>query len=82
MRLRTREIDSEFKRAAVRAREFGLAILHYSLLSNHIHLIVETPGNQALPQGMRSFAGKLGKAIRRFLVDVDLFSTDVTICEY
>jgi REP element-mobilizing transposase RayT len=65
VRLRVQEIDREFKEAARRAKAFGLAILHYSILNNHIHLIVETGDNLTLAQGMRSFAGKLGKAIRR-----------------
>lgn len=64
-RLRTREFHRQFKVATVRTREFGLFLNHYSLQSNHIHLIAEARDNEALTLGMKSLAGRLGKFIRR-----------------
>lgn len=47
------------------ARKHGLRIIHYSLQSNHVHLIAEAPTNDVLTKGMRSltitFAKGLGK---------------------
>src|SRR6185312_1812920 len=43
----------------------GLYIVHFSLLNNHLHMIVEAQNNKALGIGMRSFGCRLGKAIRK-----------------
>ncbi len=63
--LRCREVAAEFKRCARRAQVFGLRVLHYSLLRDHIHLIVEARGNDELAAGMRSFGASFGKALRK-----------------
>ena len=63
--LRSYDALKLFKAAAVRARGFGLRILHFSLQSNHIHLIVECKSNEALKLGTRSLGTSLGKGIRK-----------------
>lgn len=51
--------------AILNARKHGLRINHYSLQSNHVHLIAEAADNSTLTKGMRSltitFAKGLGK---------------------
>lgn len=42
------------KKAITNARRHGLKILHYSLLSNYVHLIIEASDNHTLTRGMRS----------------------------
>ena len=64
-RLRTREFHRQFKIAAAKSRECGLHLNHYSLLNDHIHLIVEAKDNSSLSRGMKSLAGRLGKFVRK-----------------
>ncbi|MEQ1875291.1 MAG: transposase [Bdellovibrionia bacterium] len=54
-----------FNGAAANAKELGLRILHFSLESNHIHMIVEADGSARLADGMRSLGSSLGKRIRK-----------------
>jgi REP element-mobilizing transposase RayT len=63
--LRRKDLLLAFGLAAGRAKTFGLHVVHFSLLSNHIHMIVEAADNQALANGMRSLAGRFAKAVRR-----------------
>lgn len=48
------------RKSVVNARKF-LKLLHYSLETNHIHLIVEANDNEHLTQGMRSFTNSFVK---------------------
>lgn len=52
------------KRAILNARQKGLRIRHYSLQSNHIHLIVEADDNSILESGMRSLTVTFAKGLR------------------
>src|SRR5688572_8587825 len=62
--LRLKLVLKFFKRASRRANElFGLRIVHFALLSNHLHLFVETKDNRTLTSGMKSFAISLARFI-------------------
>lgn len=63
--LRCGDVLTLFKAASKRAKEFGLHVIHFSLQSNHIHLIVECRNNDCLKCGTRSLASSLGKGIRK-----------------
>jgi len=63
--LRCAEVSALFKAAAARAKDFGLSVVHYSILSNHLHVVVECEDNEALMKGTRSLAATLGKGIRK-----------------
>lgn len=63
--LRCEDVSAAFKNGAAGAQKFGLRILHYSILRDHIHLIVEAKDNHSLAQGMRSFGSRLGIALRK-----------------
>ncbi len=63
--LRCDEVAVQFKRAAAGAREFGLRVLHYSILKDHVHMIVEARDNEELAAGMRSFGCRFGKGLRK-----------------
>lgn len=65
--LRCGEIAAAFKNSAKGAQKFGLRILHYSLLKDHIHILVEARNNEDLARGMRSFGARMGKAIRKIV---------------
>jgi len=42
---------------------FGLRIVHYSVLANHLHLIVESEGRAELVAAMQSLTTRLAKAV-------------------
>jgi REP element-mobilizing transposase RayT len=46
---------------------FGFRLVHYSVQSNHLHLIVEADDKQALSRGMQGLAIRLAKAVNRVL---------------
>jgi hypothetical protein len=51
-------------RAAVRtAREGGLRIIHFAILSNHVHLILEAAGNDRLARQMQSLCISFAKRV-------------------
>ena len=61
--LRSKEIFKLFRQAVAKARMRGLRIVHFALLSNHLHLIIETDHKVQLSCGMRSFSISLAKLI-------------------
>lgn len=65
--MKDREFLETFRRAVVAAKAFGLKITQFSILGNHLHLIVEAIDNLCLSRGLQSLAITLAKAIRRRL---------------
>ena len=65
--IRTPMIMSALARAMRLARRFGLAVVHYAVQSNHIHMIVEAKSKQCLTAGMRSLTTSMAKAVHRFI---------------
>ncbi len=43
----------------------GFRVVHYSVQSNHVHLIVEAAGKQALGCGMKAVASRFARAVLR-----------------
>lgn len=48
--------------AAVGER-FGLRVVHYAILGNHLHIIVEAQGVEALSRGMQSLAIRIARRL-------------------
>ncbi|MGE4133609.1 MAG: hypothetical protein AB7F86_18375 [Bdellovibrionales bacterium] len=65
--LRCNDVLKVFKLATARAKGYGLRVLHFSLQSNHLHLLVECKDNEALKRGTKSLASGLGKGIRKLV---------------
>jgi REP element-mobilizing transposase RayT len=64
--LRTRAFVREFKRSLREAAERGeFRVVHYSLQRDHVHLVVEAAGCQALGRGMKSIGSRLARAVNR-----------------
>jgi REP element-mobilizing transposase RayT len=64
--LRTLGLVREFKRSLAEASERGgFRVVHYSLQRDHVHLIVEAAGCQALGRGMKSIGARLARAVNR-----------------
>jgi hypothetical protein len=55
----------EVVKAVMRAfrGRFAVAIIHYSMLANHLHLIVECSDRSAFVRGMRALCIRLGKRL-------------------
>jgi REP element-mobilizing transposase RayT len=50
------------------ARErFGLRLIEFSVLGNHLHLLVEADSNVALSRGMQGLAVRIAKALNRVM---------------
>jgi REP element-mobilizing transposase RayT len=45
----------------------GLRLVHFSVLSNHLHLVVEADGSEALTRGMQGLCIRLAKALNALL---------------
>jgi REP element-mobilizing transposase RayT len=67
--LRTKGLLKEFNTCIKKAREHGLYVIHFSLLTDHIHMIIEADGNNALGSGMRSLAGRFAKIIQKRVIE-------------
>ncbi|HXH74603.1 MAG TPA: hypothetical protein VNJ08_06535 [Bacteriovoracaceae bacterium] len=65
------------KRAILGARKHGLKVIHFSLQTNHIHLIVETTDNETLSTGMRSLTVTLAKGIGKGKVQLSRYHLHV-----
>ncbi len=65
------------KRAVINARKKGLSIRHFSLQSNHIHLIVEVRDNSILESGMRSLTVTFAKGLQKGKVQKERYHLHV-----
>ena len=64
--LRTEETLAIFKEALAKARErFGCRVLEYSLLSNHIHLVIEAPDQKALGRAVKGLFVRLARGFNK-----------------
>ena len=65
--LRAKNKFKLIKRAILKARERGLRIIHFSIQSNHLHLLIESENKRELGRGMQSFCISLAKSLNSFL---------------
>lgn len=64
--LRRRSIRTRILGAMSAGRDrFGLRLTHFSLQSNHLHMIVEADDRGALSRGMKGLAVRLARALNR-----------------
>jgi len=64
--LRFARLVAAFERSVAQACERGdFRVVHYSLQSNHVHLLVEAVSPAALACGMKSVGARLARAINR-----------------
>ena len=50
---------------AAGSERFGFRLVHYTVMSNHLHLIVEAKSRQALSRGMQGLLIRVAKALNR-----------------
>ena len=64
--LRTRRFVKEFRKKLRPVAERGdFRVVHYSIQKDHVHLIVESAGKEALGRGMKSISSRLAFAVQR-----------------
>jgi REP element-mobilizing transposase RayT len=64
--LRSTNLVREFERRIVSTCERGtFRVVHYSLQSNHVHLVVEASGRATLARGMTAVGSRLARAVNR-----------------
>ena len=60
---RTKAKFKIIKKSILQARQKGLRIIHFSIQTNHIHLLIESENKEELAKGMQSFCTSLAKRI-------------------
>lgn len=75
--IRNKDCLRLLKRAIVNSRKMGLSVIHYSLQTNHIHLIVESASNDVLTRGMRSLTITFAKGLKSGKVQLQRYHLHV-----
>ena len=57
-----RELRASLSKACERR---GFRVVHYSVQRNHLHLLVEAAGKQALGRGMKAISARVARAVHR-----------------
>jgi putative transposase len=66
--LRTRRCFGALQRAMYAgATRFGFRLVHYSVMGNHLHLIVEAPDRRALSRAMKGLGVRIARALNRVM---------------
>jgi REP element-mobilizing transposase RayT len=64
--LRKRRVAAELERSLREACERGeFRVVHYSVQRDHLHLLVEAAGKEALGRGMKSVSARIARAVNR-----------------
>jgi len=75
--IRNKECLQILKRSIQNARSHGLRVLHFSLESNHIHLILEASNNTVLTKGMRSLTITFAKGVEKGRIQIERYHLHV-----
>ncbi len=65
--LRQKRFYQAFKKSVLKAQKKGLNLLHFSILSNHVHMIVEIADNETLHSALKSLNTAFAKRVN-FLI--------------
>jgi len=66
--LRSRRCFSRIEASLKQARErFGLRVIEFTVLGNHLHLVVEADSDAALSRGMQGLSIRIAKALNRLM---------------
>jgi REP element-mobilizing transposase RayT len=75
--IRNKDCLKLLKQSIQNAQKQGLKIIHFSLQSNHVHLITETENNEVLTKGMRSLTITFSKGLKRGRVQLERYHLHV-----
>lgn len=76
-RIRNKDSLRTLKRAIKNAGSHGLRVIHYSMQSNHIHLIIESANNEILTRGMRSLTITFAKGLKKGSIQIERYHLHV-----
>src|SRR3954465_13775274 len=66
--LRSRRCFTAMRRAMYAgAARFGFRLVHYSVMGNHVHLLVEAPDQRALARAMKGLGVRIARALNRVM---------------
>jgi putative transposase len=65
--LRTRRCFSVLERAFLAGSKESFHVVHYSVMGNHIHLLVEATDRRALSLGMQGLGIRIAKALQKVM---------------
>jgi REP element-mobilizing transposase RayT len=67
--MRSRRCFSVLQRVMWRgsSKDFGFRLVHYAVMGNHIHMLVEANGKEALSRGMQGVNIRIAKALNRLM---------------
>jgi REP element-mobilizing transposase RayT len=66
--MRSRRCFTVMRRAMYAgALRFGFRLVHYAVMSNHVHLIVEAPDRHALARGLKGLGVRIARALNRVM---------------
>ena len=75
--IRNKDCLKHLKAAIQNARSHGLKIIHFSLQSNHVHLLVEAQDNSVLTKGMRSLLISFSKRVKEGRIQLERYHLHV-----
>jgi REP element-mobilizing transposase RayT len=75
--IRNKDCLKLLKRSIQNAQKMGLKIIHFSLQSNHVHLITEAENNEVLTKGMRALTITFSKGLNRGRVQLERYHLHV-----
>jgi len=75
--IRNKDCLKLLKRSIQNAQKMGLKIIHFSLQSNHVHLITEAENNEVLTRGMRALTITFSKELNRGRVQLERYHLHV-----
>jgi putative transposase len=75
--IRNKDSLKLLKRSIKNAQKMGLKIIHFSLQSNHIHLITEAENNEVLTKGMRALTITFAKGLNKGRVQLERYHLHV-----
>jgi REP element-mobilizing transposase RayT len=66
--LRSRRSFKVIERAFWRGQgRFGVRLIHFAVMGNHLHLIVEAPGANGLSRGIKGLGVRIAKGLNRMM---------------
>jgi REP-associated tyrosine transposase len=66
--LRSRRCFSVLRRAMWKgSNQFGFRLVHYSVMGNHMHLLVEASDRRALGRGMKGLGVRVARGLNRLM---------------
>ena len=75
--IRNKDSLKLLKRSIQNAQKMGLKVIHFSLQSNHVHLITEAENNEILTRGMRALTITFSKGLKRGSVQLERYHLHV-----